>query len=267
MTTGHAPGSQWSEGAGDWARYVEPHYRPLYTTVHDRLGVVTGTRLLDIGCGPGGAALLASERGAHVAGLDAAARSIEVARERVPDGDFRVGDMETLPWPDGSMDAVTGFNSFQFAGNPAGALREVRRVLVPGGKLGIAVWAPPDESQQPRLMAAVSALAPPQPPGAPGSFALSDPGVLQSTLRSASLQPIDSGVIAVVLDYPDAEAVLRAMMTGGAGARAVQHVGAEQVRRVILERLEEFRVENGYRFVNRFQFVIAGSVTPAPLLT
>jgi SAM-dependent methyltransferase len=70
--------------------------------------------LLDVGCGTGGAAFLAAGHGARVAGLDASLDSVEVARERVPTGDFRVGDMESLPWPDGSFDVVTGSNSFQF---------------------------------------------------------------------------------------------------------------------------------------------------------
>lgn len=258
MTTGQTHGEQWSAGARDWARFLEPHFRPLYETVYGRLGIGKGTRLLDVGCGPGGAAVLAAERGARVAGLDASSGSIEVARERVPDGDFRVGDMETLPWPDGSFDAVTGFNSFPFAGNPIAALAEARRVLAPGRKLGIVVWAPPHESQQPKIMAALAALAPPQPSNAPGPFALSAPGKLESVLEGANLQPVDGGEISAVLDYPHADAVCRSMMAGSGGMRAIKQVGEERVRQVILERLEEFRAGEGYRFVNRFRFIIAG---------
>ena len=95
MITGKAFGQLWSHGARDWASFVEPHYQSLYQAVHDRLGITEGTRVLDVGCGPGGAALLASGRGARVAGLDASPDSIEVARERVPKGDFRVGDIGT----------------------------------------------------------------------------------------------------------------------------------------------------------------------------
>jgi SAM-dependent methyltransferase len=237
---------------------MEPHFQPLYDAVHDRLGIGNRTRLLDVGCGPGGAALLAAGRGARVAGLDAASGSIEVARERVPDGDFRVGDMETLPWPDGSFDAITGFNSFPFARNHVAALAEARRVLAPGGKLGIVVWAPPEESQQTRIMAAISALAPPLPPSAPGPFALSAPGVVESVLEAADLQPVDRGEFPIVLDYPDAEAACRSMMAGSGAARAIPHSGEERVRQTILEGLQEFRVETGgYRLENRFRSVIA----------
>ena len=73
MTTGKAFGQLWSHGARDWASFVEPHYQSLYQAVHDRLGITEGTRVLDVGCGPGGARYLlpGAGRGARVAGLDA----------------------------------------------------------------------------------------------------------------------------------------------------------------------------------------------------
>jgi cyclopropane fatty-acyl-phospholipid synthase-like methyltransferase len=54
MATGQEFGEQWRHGARDWASLVEPHFRPLYEAVHDRLEIGKGTRLLDVGCGPGG---------------------------------------------------------------------------------------------------------------------------------------------------------------------------------------------------------------------
>jgi len=166
--------------------------------------------------------------------------------------------MESLPWPDGSFDAVTGFNSFQFAGNPTAALTEAHRVLAPGGKLGIVIWAPREESQQPRIMDAISTLSPPQPPDAPGPFSLSGPGVLERVLEAAGFRPVDRGEIPVVFHHPDAGAACRSLMSGGGSARAVRHSGEGRVRQAILEALEEFRVATGgYRIENRFRFVIA----------
>ena len=258
MTTAAAFGELWSHGARDWARLVEPHYGPLYEAVHDRLGIRSEVRLLDVGCGPGGSAQLAAGRGARVAGLDASPDSIEVARERSPAGDFRVGDMESLPWPDGSFDAVTGFNSFPFAGNPVAALAEARRVLVGEGKLGIVVFLPPEKSQQTRIMAAIGALAPPQSLGGPGPFALSAPGAAESALQAAGLRPIDAGEVPIVLSYPEAETACKAFLAGGGSARAIQHSGEERVRRAMRDVLEGFRLETGeYRIENRFRFVIA----------
>lgn len=193
-----------------------------------------------------------------MAGLDASPDSIEVARERVPSGDFRVGDVETLPWPDGSFDAITGFNAFQFALNPTAALAEARRALAPSGKLRMVIWALREESQQSGIMAAINGPAPPLPPGSPGTFAQSAPGVAESVLQAAGLRLLDRGEVPIVVGYPDAEAACRVMMAGSAGLRAIEHVGEERVRQVILERLEQFKVgTGGYRFKNRFRFLIA----------
>jgi ubiquinone/menaquinone biosynthesis C-methylase UbiE len=71
---------------------------------------------------------MAADRGANVAGIDAAKELVAIATQRSPEGDFRVGDLESLPWPDASFDWVTGFNSFQFADDKARALDEARRV-------------------------------------------------------------------------------------------------------------------------------------------
>jgi SAM-dependent methyltransferase len=258
MTASRTPDERGSRGARDWARFQEPHFRSNYDTVHERLKIGNGTRLLDVGCGSGGAALLASERGARVAGLDAAPDAIEVARERVPEGDFRVGDMGHLPWPDHAFDAVTSFNAFQFARNPTATLAEAARVLAPGGKVGMVIWAPREVSQQAGIMEAIGALAPPQPPDAPGPFALSSIGVAESVLAAAGLRLVESGEVPIVAVYPDAEAACRALMRGSAGIRAVQHCGEARVRQVILEVLAPFQVETGgYRIENRFRYLIA----------
>jgi hypothetical protein len=62
MTPGQKFGNPWGRGARDWADLMEPHYYLLDETVHGRLGVRGGTRLLDVERGPGGAVLLASVR-------------------------------------------------------------------------------------------------------------------------------------------------------------------------------------------------------------
>jgi len=247
-----------SGGAEDWARFQEPHFRPFYDAVHTRLHITNGTRLLDVGCGTGGAALLATHRGAQVAGLDASAPFIALASARVPQGDFRVGDMEQLPWPAGAFDAVTGFNVFQFAQHPTTALAEACRVLARGGRLGLVIWAPPEQSQQATIMDAMSSLAPARPPDAPGPFALSALGMAETALQAAGLRLVDRGESPIVVEYPYAEAACRAMLQGSAGRRAVQHSGEDRVRAVLLDGLAAYRTEaGGYRLENRYRFLIA----------
>jgi hypothetical protein len=59
--------------------------------------------------------LLAAKLGAQVSGLDATEPLLTIARERVPQDDFRTGEMEGLPYSNQTFDVVTGLNSFQFA--------------------------------------------------------------------------------------------------------------------------------------------------------
>src|SRR5207302_7913330 len=96
------------------------------------------------GCGAGMAAQLASALGAEVVGIDASETLLAIARERTPRGDFRIGDLEALPFADRHFGVVTGFNSFQFAGNPGVALAEARRVTKPDGRVVVATWGGPD---------------------------------------------------------------------------------------------------------------------------
>lgn len=126
-------GLLWSARARDWAEFIEPAGRPVYETVLRAAGVGPGKAVLDVGCASGVAAAVAAELGAQVAGIDAAPALIELARARVPSGDFCVADMEDLPFPDASFDVVTGFSTFQFAARPANALREARRVTARAG--------------------------------------------------------------------------------------------------------------------------------------
>jgi ubiquinone/menaquinone biosynthesis C-methylase UbiE len=129
--TADVNGRLWEMRASDWASIQEGMLRPVYEAVFDRIRVGSGARCLDAGCGAGMAAQIAAMRGAQVSGIDAAEALLDVARQRTPAGDFRRGDLEELPFGDRSFDVVTGFNAFQYAGNPAVALREARRVTGP----------------------------------------------------------------------------------------------------------------------------------------
>ena len=109
------------EGPGGWGT-------PVYEHVLERAEIGPRTRVLDCGCGAGRFARMAADRGASVAGIDASEELIEIAAERAPEGDFRVGDIEALPWKDDSFDVATGLSSFQFADDKVRALTEAARV-------------------------------------------------------------------------------------------------------------------------------------------
>ena len=90
-------GRGWGARATEWAYLWEPYALPANEVLFDGLGVRTGDRLLDIACGSGFAASVASRRGAEVSGIDASEELAAIAAARTPGGSFRAGNMFALP--------------------------------------------------------------------------------------------------------------------------------------------------------------------------
>ncbi len=155
----HQVDEGWGRRAVDFATLREPSNCREYVALHHHLGVGPRDRLLDLACGAGLAVELATVVGAACSGIDASPRLIVVARDRNPEADLRVGDMQDLPWPDASFDVVTSFRGI-WATTPD-AVSEAFRVLVPGGRLGITVWghikrSPGAWSMEPLAMASAA---------------------------------------------------------------------------------------------------------------
>jgi len=110
-----------------------------------RLAVGPESRVLDLACGTGDLALAAAERATHgsVRGVDASPRMIELARKRAareaPHGNvqFQVGDMSSLEADTASVDAITAGYGLRNVPEYEVAVREIARVLKPGGRIGI----------------------------------------------------------------------------------------------------------------------------------
>jgi 2-polyprenyl-3-methyl-5-hydroxy-6-metoxy-1,4-benzoquinol methylase len=258
MGTAQVQGELWSAQARNWADYLERFHTPLYKCVFDRVGITRGIRILDAGCGAGLAAQIAEQLGARVTGIDAAAALIEIAHERVPAGDFRVGEMEELPYADASFDVVTGFNSFQHAANPVAALSEAKRVTREGGRIAMVTWGRREDCEHAAVFAAIRGLLPQGPAGTSGLFELSEPGRLEALLKQAGLQADDSGGIVTTFAWPDDETAWKAISSAGPTVMAVRYAGEEKVKQVVLDSLQPFRTSNGgYQEENTYLYVIA----------
>jgi SAM-dependent methyltransferase len=250
-------GRLWGARARDWSDLQEVQHRPAYDVILDRF-VRKGTVLLDAGCGSGMAAQMAAGKGAVVYGIDAADGMLSVARERVPDGDFRTGDLEDLPYADAMFDLVTGFNTFQYAGNPVRALAEARRVAKPDAHIVIMTWGPPDEMAAASLVKALGPLLPPPPPGAPGPFALSDETALRALAKQAGLTPTEIVDVDSPFQYADLEAGLRGLGSSGVAVRAIEHSGQDAVDEAHRKALAPYRQSDGsYRVGAVFRCLIA----------
>jgi SAM-dependent methyltransferase len=249
-------GPLWGARPRAWAEN-EDRQAPGYEEAIRRVGVAPGDRVLDIGCGTGVFLRLVADRGAVPSGLDASEALLGIARERVPEADLRVGDMERLPYDDDTFDVVTGFNVFFFAADLVAALREAGRVAKPGGPVVIGVWGPPERCDLEAMKRVARRYAPPPPPDAPPPPRLWEPGVLESLATEAGLVPEITFDLGYAFEYPDEETLGR-LLTAPMGLAELAGPEREPaVRREIVDALAPYRAPDGsYRLENEFHHLV-----------
>jgi ubiquinone/menaquinone biosynthesis C-methylase UbiE len=102
------------------------------------LDVQPGKRLIDIACGLGYLADMASDRGLDTVGIDVSRVALEKAQQEYTHvGMFLLGDAERLPWPDHAFDYAVNLGSLEHFIDPAAAVREMSRVLKPDGRAAL----------------------------------------------------------------------------------------------------------------------------------
>jgi SAM-dependent methyltransferase len=249
-------GRLWGSSARAWADLQERTVLPAQQRTLEKLDIRPGELLLDIGCGAGGSLPIAAAAGARVHGVDAAEPLLEIARERVPGGDFRLGEILDVPWPDDSFDVVVGFNSFQYAADPFAGLREAKRVLKPGGRLGAVVWGTAEECEAVAHFRAIAALMPPPPPGSPGPLAGEQ--AIAEWIEAAGFAMTSDERVDCPWHYADLDHALRALMAAGPLSRVIDQVGRTAVVDALTACLAEFRQPDAsYLFHNKFRSLTA----------
>ena len=251
-------GELWSRGARDWVAIQEPAGAPLWKAALDSSGVETGMRVLDAGCGGGGLCALAAQRGALAFGVDPSVTMITLARERLPLNDFRIAELERLPFPNAEFDAALAVNSLQYVANPQVAMQELGRVCKPGGRAVAVVFADPEACDSALILEAVLNLFE-EVPASRGPFALSAPGTLPVFIKSvAGLVCQAESELEYSHEYPDMETALRGQMSAGATWRAVEILCEDRVRQAIRRVLEGLRQPDGtVRMRNRYRMATA----------
>jgi SAM-dependent methyltransferase len=250
-------GPLWGARPEDWAT-SEDQQVPTYDAALDHVGLREGDCVLDVGCGAGGFLKLVDRRGGVAAGIDASEALITLARRRLPGADLRVGDMESLPHPDGSFDLVTGFNAFFFANDMVRALREAGRVARDGAPVVIQVWGRHERCDLESVKTIIRPYLPPRPADAPADPDLSQPGVLERLAVSAGLQPEADFIVSWPYRFADADQLGRAMMAPAGLATLVGPEREAEVKAAMVGGLSRFRTEGGgYELVNEFRVLVA----------
>ena len=209
-------GTRTREYAADGAPIHAAHTELLIARIRPR----PGERVLDVASGPGGVALAAAAAvgpSGHVLATDLAPEWAEVvaegcARAELTNVIFRAMGAEALDLPDTSFDVVLCKLGLMFVPDPVRALREMRRVLRQGGRLGVVVWSTADRVAHHgivhRALAPYAPLLSPEQ-RLPGPLELGEPGLIERYVAAAGFRDIVVERHTLECVYGDAEEYCR----------------------------------------------------------
>jgi ubiquinone/menaquinone biosynthesis C-methylase UbiE len=185
---------------------VQPLFRPWVDDLFERVKLVRFDRVLDVACGTGIVARCAKEHlgpKSVVVGVDSSPPMIAIASDRGPSVDWRVGSAENLPVGDTErFDAVLCQQGLQFFADKPAALREMKRVLAPSGRVGIACWRSADEMPMYRELQRVAERHLGEILDQRHSFG--DPAALARALTSAGFLDVAVDTVARTIRFADA---------------------------------------------------------------
>jgi SAM-dependent methyltransferase len=196
---------RWQASAAGWTRRHEQmrlQTGAVSEWLVEAIDPQPGQRVLDLAAGIGETGFLAAPRvapGGVVITSDRSEAMLDGARARAAElgldnVEFRALDAEWIDLPTADVDAVVMRWGLMLVVDREAAAREIRRVLAPGGRFALAVWATGDENQWaaiPQRAMVDHGLAPPPQPGAPGMFALADRDALADLLAGAGFTDIE----------------------------------------------------------------------------
>jgi SAM-dependent methyltransferase len=230
-----SPNPQWQfvgSVPDSYERYLVPTiFGPWALDLVEAARARPGERVLDVACGTGIVARTAARRvgaGGTVVGLDVSAPMLAAARAvATSEGlsiEWREGSATALPLPDAAVDLVLCQQGLQFFPDRPAALREMRRVLGPGGRLALSVWRPIDGSPGFAVLAQALSRHIGAEAGAlmtSGPFGLGQAEQLHGLIAGAGFREIAIHPVVKTLRYPSPDEFVRRYVAGSALAGPV----------------------------------------------
>lgn len=231
----------------------EERIRPLHIAALGALAPRPHERLLHVGCGTGIALAIAAHLGAEVAGLDASADLLAVARDRLPDADLRLGEPAELPYDRGCFDQVMAFEAVQYAARPTHVVAELARVTRPGGVVVIGLWHNWSGREASAFLNAVRDRAP-----TADSPPVRDLPLLREMMVEAGLDVYAGAEVTHRYDFPDLSTAWQAMTASPHVSHAIDLIGETPAHQVFLTHFaHRSRPDGTLQQDNLFQYALA----------
>ena len=201
------------------ALHVPALFQQFTSVVLDAAAVQPGQKVLDVACGTGVLARDAKSRVGEdgaVTGLDAAPGMLAVAQQLAPTLEWRQGIAESLPFADRFFNAVVSQFGLMFFQDRPAAIREMMRVLAPGGRVAVAVWASLQDSEAyPDVVALLERLAGQRAADAlRAPFVLGDRDALAEIFQEAGMDAVQISTHHGTARFPDIETMVEADLRG-----------------------------------------------------
>ena len=223
--------------------------------------VAPGDRVLDVGCGTGVLARAAAGQVAaesQVTGLDRNAGMLAVARRLRPQIEWREGDATALPFADASFDVVMSQFSLMYFPDRTAALKEMMRVLRPGGRLAVAVWGPYERAAGYVILteiahrrcgqAAADVLTAP--------FALGDKDTLIDLCKAGGINDAAATLRDGTITYPTIEVFVETEVKGSPLEALLDEESYQGLMREAQEKLQQFCTDGGEVIMPMDAFII-----------
>jgi SAM-dependent methyltransferase len=196
-------------GPSAYERHLVPAlFRPLAQAMVAAAWPLWGRRVLDVACGTGVVARLATAVTSTVTGVDVNPAMLAEARRIEPQITWLEGDATALPLPDASFDVAFCQQGLQFLARPEAALGELRRVLAPAGRLAVALWC--ELSRAPGFERYAMVLDEHAGPSIGDimrrPFALGEAGRVRAMLASAGFTQVQHAIRIVPVRFPSVAA-------------------------------------------------------------
>jgi len=238
----------WSRCAESYADTFDLLTGQIVPILAAAAAIRSGSRVLDVGSGPGSGTAVLADMGAIVVGADFSNRMVTVARRRHPRLEFHEADVERLPFGDRSFEVVVAGCAVHHFARPALAFREMSRVLVPGGRLAFAVWGAAEEQTGFGVFfAAVQAHhelgALPHGP----LFGVTDAGVYEALAADAGLGPLRLSQSEIVWRMKTVEPLVAGLRDWGNLAALPREV-QDRIERTTHSNALAYRQADGFAF-------------------